>query len=444
MASCACQYSILRLSLCGRTINPSLITHCVRRLGAKHLAKPPSEDDEFTLNNKEIRVRWLSPSHCRCSGRLTRSSCQVGDEISLKEYFRNMNGVAGDDSELATTPAKAVPGYLTRPGMVASGSTTRQQTPRPGSAARPVPIPATTASDATPEPAGKRWNPPLGKAATPFRPPAPASSSAKRALQSGGLGPQPGSSRLCESGASDSRGSPVTADSARAMRERKLEELKAARDGKGKARAMPDASFDSDEELENSPPEHGEGGSAQKKRRIDSAGAAVTAALPAAGATSRLSAADLAFERSLGKHSIPARTTSLPSRLSSSSAKSPPLFRKDSSIPPSSVLKDEPLDYDEDDDEGLVSADDMEFEIDAAASGADGFGSSDFSAAGEQKKAMFPPGPGSSAMGSQQGGKGVRRYNVRRLPLSPSPCSHAASTDDALARSANGKSALAH
>lgn len=380
----------------------------------------------------------------RCSGRLTHSSCQVGDEISLKEYFRNMNGVAGDDSELAATPAKAVPGYLTRPGMVASASTTRQQTPRPGSAARPVPIPATTASDATPEPAGKRWNPPVGKAATPFRPPAPASSSAKRALQSGGLGPQPGSSRLCESGASDSRGSPVTADSARAMRERKLEELKASRDGKGKARTMPDASFDSDEELENSPPEHGEGGSAQKKRRIESAGAAVTAALPAAGATSRLSAADLAFERSLGKHSIPARTTSLPSRLSSSSAKSPPLFRKDSSIPPSSVLKDEPLDYDEDDDEGLVSADDMEFEIDAAASGADGFGSSDFSAAGEQKKAMFPPGPGSSAMGSQQGGKGVRRYNVRRLPLSPSPGSHAASTDDALARSANGKSALAH
>ncbi|BGP42766.1 helicase [Rhodotorula kratochvilovae] len=300
-------------------------------LGAKNLTKPPREDEEFSIsNNKEVRV---------------------GDEISLKEYYRNvLPGADADDA--ASTPAKVVPGFFTRPGMVASTSTPQQHTtPRP-SAARAA-SPAVSAPLDTPDSAGKRWAQPRDKQYKPFKPLLPSATKRSSSVGPGGVGgggtSTPGPSRLRESSVDGD-------ETSRASRERRLEELKAARDGKGKARAVPGPADASDEELENSPPEHAAEGSAAKKRRLDPPRAAFPPARPA----SRLSAADAAFERALGNTSSATRTTSLPER---AVAPAQPLFRQGASVPPPARVKDEPLDS-EDDDEGLISADDMEIEVD--------------------------------------------------------------------------------
>ncbi|GAA5895948.1 hypothetical protein JCM8208_005131 [Rhodotorula glutinis] len=372
-------------------------------LGAKNLLKPPAESDEFSISNKkEVRVE---------------------SEISLKEYYRNIHGgSAGDDDPSTSTPAKAVPGYLTRPGMSASGSTSKPQTPRPSTSSRPVAAtPIARAAPVvvdTPESTGKLWNQPAVKTFTPFKPPAPASA-AKRPLLGSSTSSQPIPSRLRESSvpvAPVARGSPVSSDWARAARERKLEEVKSSRNGKGERRAVLGASSDSDEELENSPPEHVERPSAQKKRRIEpprSATATVGSA-PAARPASRLSAADQALERALGKSAAPARTTSMPVRLPSSSAKSQPLFRRDSSHSAAShggrVLIDdeEEQEDEEDEDDGLVSEDDMEIEMDSAVLGADVLSSPRVGLGGGRSV-------GTSSKGGavSQSGAVVQRYNCQ-------------------------------
>jgi len=353
-----------------------------------------------------------------------RAASQVESEISLKEYYRNIHGgsAGDDDSSSTSTPAKAVPGYLTRPGMLAPGSTSKPHTPRPSSSTRPaIASPRADASHATedaPEPAGKLWNQPAVKTFTPFKPPAPASA-VKRPLL--GTSSQPHPSRLRESSASvapSERGSPITSNSARAARERTLEELKASRDGsaksKGKGRAVLDPSSDSYAELENSPPEHIERPSAQKKRRLDSprSAAAAVGSVPAARPASRLSAADEALERALGKTAAPMRTTSLPDRLSSSSAKSQPLFRQDSSQSTASRPPREPFDdedvLDEDEEDGLVSEDDMDVEMDSAVLGADVLASPDIERGGGRAAGTCS----SSGTMSQSAGA-VKRYNVR-------------------------------
>ncbi|GAA5847167.1 hypothetical protein JCM9279_006118 [Rhodotorula babjevae] len=376
-------------------------------LGAKNLLKPPVEDDEFSISNKkEVRVE---------------------SEISLKEYYRNIHGgSAGDDDSSTSTPAKAVPGYLTRPGMIASTSASKQQTPRPASSTRPAtatPVPgsASLAVD-TPETAGKLWNQPAVKSFTPFKPPAPASA-AKRPLLGGSSSSQPVPSRLRDSTApahADERGSPVTSDSARASRERKLEELKASRTGsatgKGKGRAVFDASSDTDDELENSPPEHVERPSAQKKRRIDSPRSATAAvgSASAARSTSRLSAADQALERALGKTAAPTRTTSLPDRLPSSSAKSQPLFRHDSSQSAASHSHRAPVDdgdeqeEQEDADDGLVSEDDMDVEMDSSVLGDDVLARRDVEMGGSRAA-----GASTDSATMSQGAGAVKRYNCQ-------------------------------
>ncbi|GAA5928218.1 hypothetical protein JCM3775_000545 [Rhodotorula graminis] len=371
-------------------------------LGAKNLLKPPAEDDEFNISNKkEVRVE---------------------SEISLKEYYRNVHGgSAGDDHSSTSTPAKAVPGYLTRPGMIATGSTSKPHTPRPSSSSRPVAATPVVGTD-TPESTGKLWNQPAVKQFMPFKPPAPASA-AKRPLLGSSTSSQPMPSRLRENSTPvvvAERGSPVTSDSARAARERKLEELKASRDGsakgKGKGRAVLDASSDSDDELENSPPEHVERPSSQKKRRLESprsASAAVGSA-PAARPVSRLSAADQALERALGKATVPARTTSLPVRLPSSSAKSQPLFRRDSSQSDVSSSRRGHVDdvmqqeNEEDEDDGLVSEDDMDVEIDSTVLG-DGVSSSPDVKLGGGKSV----GATSSSWTVSQSGGAVKRYNCQ-------------------------------
>ncbi|GAA6050956.1 hypothetical protein JCM3770_005342 [Rhodotorula araucariae] len=357
-------------------------------LGAKNLSKPPSEDEEFSIgNNKEVRV---------------------GDEISLKEYYRNVlpGGAAAEPSD---TPAKTVPGFFTRPGMIASASTPQQHTPHPSDARGASPAIAVASSFTpldTPDSAGKRWIQPRDKQYKPFKP--LLSSATKR---SPSLGPTSGSgmttprpTRLRESSAEveDAGGGGIPA------REHRLDELKAAR--AGKTRALPGQTDGSDEELENSPPEHSPpehtgDGSAPKKRRVEHANRTSPPAQPPARPASRLSAADAAFERAIGNSSKATRTTSLPGRLP---APAKPPFRAGASVPPPTRIKDEPVEGEDDDDDALISADDMEIEVDLDVFGDEGPGWEGELEEEEVKPKVPLRTPASSAIGPQREGSSRR------------------------------------
>ncbi|GAA6045127.1 hypothetical protein NBRC10513_007525 [Rhodotorula toruloides] len=290
-----------------------------KHLGAKTLTAPPVEGDEFKIGQKDVLL---------------------DGQISMCDFYAAVKGIPA--ASAAATPARAVPGFFTRPGMLPStstplASTSTAQTPRPASVSRPTAAAPTSSID-TPVSAGKVWNEQKPRTQKPFKPLVP-NSGVKRtpSIGEGGRTATPGPSKLREK---------VGQVRTKSMEEDGEEEVKpvAAAAWKGKARAKVVDSEEDDDE--NSPPKVDQPSSspAKKRRRVDS----VAAVQPAAASKpARLSAADAAFEMALSRQSStetkkrsPNRTVSLPSRLSTSTTiPSKPLFRQDSI-----ALKDEPMD----------------------------------------------------------------------------------------------------
>ncbi|BGO94509.1 hypothetical protein NBRC10512_000312 [Rhodotorula toruloides] len=279
-----------------------------KHLGAKTLTAPPVEGDEFKVGQKDVLL---------------------DGQISMSDFFATVKGIP---TASAATPARAVPGFFTRPGMLPStstptASTSTAQTPRPASVARP-PAAAPTSSIDTPVSAGKVWNEQKPKLQKPFKPLVP-NSAAKRSPSMGESARTgtPGQSRLRE------RAEQVRTKSMEEDGEEEVKPVAAAWKGKARAKVV-----DSEEdEAENSPPKVDQTSSspAKKRRRVDSVAAVQPAAV---SKPARLSAADAAFEMALSRQSSteskkrpPNRTVSLPSRLSTSTTiPSKPLVRKDS------------------------------------------------------------------------------------------------------------------
>lgn len=309
-------------------------------LGGRTLAAPPVEGDEFKVGQRDVLVRVARFSTRARDLRVdARSTTQLEGQISLADIHAKVKGT----SDAAATPARAVPGFFTRPGMLPSSagpvaSTSTAHTPRPASVSRPAAAAPSSSID-TPGSAGKVWNEQKPKFQRPFKPLVPTSAakrspSADAGARAGAATPVP--SRLREK---------VEQERTKSIEDDDEEEVKpVAAAWKGKARAKVVDSQDATDGDENSPPKVDQSVSspAKKRRRVDSV---TTVQSDAPTRPSRRSAADAAFEMALSRQSSsakrpPDRTVSLPARLSTS-ATIPwkPLIRKDVA-----VAKDTPMD----------------------------------------------------------------------------------------------------
>ncbi|BGP26998.1 helicase [Rhodotorula toruloides] len=268
-----------------------------KHLGAKTLAAPPVEGDEFKVGQKDVLL---------------------DGQIPMSDFNA---AVKATPTVAAATPARAVAGFLTRPGMLPSSSnpvasTSSAHTPRPVSVARSTAAAAIPSSSIeTPVSAGKVWNEHKPRLQKPFKPLVP-NSGVKRSpsIDTGARTGTPGPSRSREK-AEQVRTKSIMAD------EEKETKPNGAVAYKGKARAKVVDSEEDDDE--NSPPKVDQPSllPAKKRRKVDS----VTTAQPVAPSkpAARLSAADAAFEMALSRQLCtekrpPGRTVSLPARMSTS------------------------------------------------------------------------------------------------------------------------------
>ena len=329
---------------------PGLPTYTpLQSLGSRNLNKAIAEGDEFTINTKDVQVRSGAESthRDRFGDEILTRACipQVSDECSLDEYYQVAGRKGGQvDLGLSTsTPAKAVPGYLTRPGQTAGAAA--KGTPRaatPAAAVQPLSTERVDRAE-TPVSASKSWFQPGVKIQKPFkqpgRSPAPATFSSGAARHDSPVPP----SKLRERTLPEQR-----------QQEPRRENITGGAGGglgrdKGKGRAY---SVDDDfEDVENSPPSlRTDQPPIAKKPRVESAGSpAAAAAGPPRPA--RRSAADAAFDFAVSKkrnddltpaaardalaRAPPARTRSAPEPADQSdrgrTARVEPLFRSSAS-----------------------------------------------------------------------------------------------------------------